>query len=232
MSRGRNVLIFDLDGTLVDSAPDLHRSLNAVLAEVGRRGVMLEDIRAMVGDGAARLVERGFAETGEPVDAASMPALIQSFLRHYAAGEHALTHPFPGVADTLATLRAEGRRLGVCTNKPYGPTMEILDRLGWADLFDAVTGGDSLPVRKPDPGHLLGTLNIIGATVADAVMIGDSHNDVAVARALGVPALVVTYGYSRVPVQELGADAIFDAFDEIIGWLGPAVRLTAPDGLP
>src|SRR5215831_7579321 len=105
MVRERNVLIFDLDGTLIDSAPDLHRSLNAVLAEQGRTSVSLADIRAMVGDGAAKLVERGFADTGDPVDPAALPALVDRFLVHYAAGRHAMTTAFPGVGATLAALR-------------------------------------------------------------------------------------------------------------------------------
>src|SRR5215468_8500013 len=219
MVRERNTLIFDLDGTLIDSAPDLHRSLNAVLAEQGRAAVPLASIRAMVGDGAARLVERGFADTGAAVAPAALPGLVQRFLLHYSAGQHALTHPFPGVIDTLAVLHEQGCRLGVCTNKPYGPTMEILDLLGLSRFFGAVTGGDSLPVRKPDPGHLLGTLDLLGAAAERAVMIGDSANDVAVARAAGVPALLVRYGYTTRPVEELGGDLVIDRFDEIVPWL-------------
>jgi phosphoglycolate phosphatase len=219
MLHGRNVLIFDLDGTLIDSAPDLHRSLNAVLVEQGRAPVALDGIRAMVGDGAAKLVERGFADTGEAVEPAALPSLVQRFLLHYSAGQHALTHAFPGVGDTLAALRERGCSLGVCTNKPYAPTMEILELLGLSGLFGAVSGGDSLPVRKPDPGHLLGTLDLLGASAEHAVMIGDSANDVAVARAARVPAIVVRYGYSRIPVEELGADAIIERFDQLIPWL-------------
>jgi phosphoglycolate phosphatase len=220
MARARSALIFDLDGTLIDSAPDLHRSLNAVLAEQGRSPVGLDGIRAMVGDGAAKLVERGFADTGAAVEPAALPRLVQRFLVHYSGGRHAMTRAFPGVTDTLAALQERGCRLGVCTNKPYAPSMEILDLLGLTRFFGAVTGGDSLPVRKPDPGHLLGTLDLLGAAAEHAVMIGDSANDVAVARAAGVPAVVVRYGYTRTPVEELGADAIIDRFDELVPWLG------------
>ena len=218
----RDVLIFDLDGTLVDSAPDLHRSLNAVLAEQGRQSVSLADIRAMVGDGAAKLVERGFADTGAPVEPGSLPALVERFLVHYTAGRHALTTPFPGVGETLAALRAQGCKLGVCTNKPYRPTMEILEILGLQRFFGAITGGDSLPVRKPDPGHLLGTLGLIGAARDHALMVGDSANDVAVARAARVPVVVVTYGYSQIAPADLGADALIERFDDL-----PALRLPA-----
>jgi phosphoglycolate phosphatase len=233
MDGKRDVLIFDLDGTLVDSAPDLHRCLNAVLAEQGRAPVSLADIRAMVGDGAAKLVERGFADTGAPCDPAALPALVDRFLFHYTAGQHALTKAFPGVAETLTTLQARGCRLGICTNKPYGPTMEILEVLGLARFFGAVTGGDSLPARKPDPRHLLGTIALLGAQADAAVMVGDSVNDVAVARAAGVPAVIVSYGYSRVPAAELGGDLLIDAFADILRWLdgGAGAGLTGAHGL-
>jgi phosphoglycolate phosphatase len=229
MAGKRNALIFDLDGTLVDSAPDLHRCLNAVLAEQGRSPVSLGDIRPMVGDGAAKLVERGFAETGAPCDPAALPAQVDRFLFHYAAGRHALTTPFPGVAETLKSLAARGCRLGICTNKPYRPTMETLEVLGLTRFFGAVTGGDSLPARKPDPRHLLGTLALLGAPAETAVMVGDSANDVAVARAAGVPSLIVSYGYSRVPAAELGGDLLIDAFADILTWLdGGATPARAP----
>jgi phosphoglycolate phosphatase len=212
----RTALVFDLDGTLVDTAPDLHRALNAVLAEGGRAAVPLADIRHMVGDGALKMIERGYAATGAPVDPAELPRLFRRFLEIYSAGGHAQSPPFPGVRETLVELRARGCRLAVCTNKPLRPSLEILDVLGLTDLFAAVLGGDSLPMRKPDPGHLLGTLERLGAGPDQAVMIGDSMNDVAVARAAAVPSVIVTYGYTRLPPRGLGGDVVIDAFAELL----------------
>jgi phosphoglycolate phosphatase-like HAD superfamily hydrolase len=117
--------------------------------------------------------------------------------------------------------------ISVCTNKPYRPSLEILEVLGLIDFFGAVTGGDSLPVRKPDPGHLLGTLALLDASADAAVMVGDSANDVAVARAAGVPAIVVSYGYTRVPAAELGGDALIDSFADILAWLDAHGRSAA-----
>ncbi len=220
MFRDRRTLIFDFDGTLVDSAPDLHRSLNAVLTEQGRAGVRLADVRNMVGDGAARLVERGFADTGAAVDPAALPGLVERFLHHYAAGKHAMTTAFPGVAEALAELAEAGCRLGVCTNKPYRPTLEILDLIGLAGRFGAVTGGDSLAVRKPHPGHLLATVDMLGGRPDDAVMVGDSANDVAMARAAGVSVVAVTWGYSQIPAKDLGADAVIEDFRALAALVG------------
>ena len=211
--------MFDLDGTLVDSAPDLHRALNLVLDEERRPALTVDDIRQIVGDGVAALMERAFARSGAPVAAGVLHGLIPRFLSHYMSGRHALTRPYPGVVDTLAGLQSRGYRLAICTNKPIRPTTELLDELDLARFFAAVTGGDSLPVRKPDPGHFLGTLDLLGAQPAAAVMVGDSATDVAVARAAGVPAVVVSYGYTRVPAAQLGGDVLIDAFADILGWL-------------
>jgi phosphoglycolate phosphatase len=218
-ARERDVLVFDLDGTLVDSAPDIRRGLNAMLEATERRPLSLVEVRAIIGDGATRLVERAFARTGAPISPAALADEVERFLVHYAAGRHALTRPYPGVVETLAELRVRGHRLAVCTMKPIAATLELLDALHLASHFAAVTGGDSLSTRKPDPGHFIGTLDLIGAGLASAVMVGDSANDVATARAAGVPAVVVSYGYATVPAADLGADAVIDAFADILAWL-------------
>ena len=227
MLRGRNVLVFDLDGTLVDSAPDLGRGLNAVLAEEGRPPLSIPVIRELVGDGVTALVERALARTGRPVPAGALAGLVERFVLHYSAGRHSLTRPYPGVVETLAELQARGYQLAICTNKPIELTLGLLRALELAPLFAAVTGGDSLPMRKPDPGHFTGTLELIGAQPAAAVMIGDGANDVAVARAAGVPAVIVSYGYSRVAPAELGADLLIDAIADLLPWLDQSPRSSA-----
>jgi phosphoglycolate phosphatase len=223
MLRGRNVLVFDLDGTLVDSAPDLCRGLDALLAEEGRPPIPIPGIREIVGDGATALVERAFARTGRPMPAVALAGLVDRFLLHYSAGHHSLTRPYPGVVETLAELKTRGYQLAICTNKPIALALDLLRVLELAPLFAAVTGGDSLPTRKPHPGHFTGTLDLIGAQPAVAVMVGDSANDVAVARAAGVPAVLVSYGYSRVAPAELGADILIDAFADLLPWLDSPV---------
>ncbi|MCW5752572.1 MAG: phosphoglycolate phosphatase [Alphaproteobacteria bacterium] len=215
----RDAILFDLDGTLVDSAPDLHQSLNFVLARLGRPAIQLDEVRAMVGDGVRVLLERSLAATGGGIESARFEQAMADYLVHYEAHLADLSRPFPAVAETLARLRAAGKRLAVCTNKPHAFSVSLLRQLGLADHFDAVLGGDSLPVRKPDPGHLLGTLAAIGREPPQAVMIGDSRNDVAAARNAGVPVIAVSFGYTVTPPRELGADLVIDHFDELAGAL-------------
>jgi phosphoglycolate phosphatase len=212
MTQRRTALIFDFDGTLVDTAPDLHAALNRLLAEAGRPAVALDDVKAMVGEGAARLVERGFADTGGLPDGSAFSGLVARYLELYADGRHALTRPFSGVPSTLSVLAAAGYRFGICTNKPHQFTLEILDLLDLRARFAAVSAGDSLAVRKPDPRHLLAVLADLGAGPEEAVMVGDSAIDVAVARAADVPVIAVSYGYTRTPAHALGADAVIDEF--------------------
>ncbi|MDH3231209.1 MAG: phosphoglycolate phosphatase [Alphaproteobacteria bacterium] len=206
-------LVFDLDGTLIDSAPDLHACLNRLLGADGRRRLDLAEVVAMVGDGVPALVRRAYRATG------GIPGDIEDRIAHYRAiyGDSLTdrTVAYPGVAETLARLFDAGYRMAVCTNKPHAPTMAILDALGLAGFFKSVAGGDSLPVRKPDPGHLLGLLKMLGSGPERAVMIGDSRNDIQVAINAGVRSIAVSYGYRREPVEELGANVIIDSFAEI-----------------
>lgn len=208
----RTALVFDLDGTLIDSAPDLLAALNRVLDEEGRPRVALDEVKKMVGDGAAKLVERGFAKGGARPDEPLLARLTERFVGYYEAVVADLTRPFPGVPETLARLAEAGYRLGICTNKPAGPAREVLAALDLLGHFQTVYGGDSGPARKPDPGPLRRVLRELAADAGTGVMIGDSPVDVATARAAGTPIIVFAHGYSRVPTDVLGADAILDDF--------------------
>ncbi len=207
-------LLLDFDGTLVDSAPDLAAALNLVLAESGRSRLALKDIKAMVGDGVATLVERGLAATGPRPHEADLPAVVARFLELYGAAASQETRPYPGVLETLGSLKTAGWRLAVCTNKATQLTVRILADLNMTGLFEAVVGGDSLPVRKPDGGHLLGTLARLPDPPATAIMVGDSINDLLSARDAGLPVVLVTYGYGA-GARTLGADRVIDRFAEL-----------------
>ncbi|MBL6927814.1 MAG: phosphoglycolate phosphatase [Rhodospirillales bacterium] len=212
-------IVFDLDGTLVDSAPDLQAAINRVLGWAGRDTLSIEAVKGMVGDGVQKLVERALDATGGIPDEQEVEKLsfwVSRFLDEYKGHDAELTKPYPGVPETLAKLREAGFAMAVCTNKPQAATMEILEAFDLSRFFNAALGGDVLEgIRKPDPKHLIATLDALRATPAEAVMIGDHLNDLACARAAGSPAVLCTYGYSRVPVTELGADAVIDAFDKL-----------------
>jgi phosphoglycolate phosphatase len=206
----RTALVFDLDGTLVDSVPDLQAAINRMLAEIGRRALDAGEIRRMVGDGTAALVARALGATGgAPPDEAALQA---RFLALYEAEPAVRTLPYEAVAETLQRLKAAGCRLAICTNKPQAAALAVLRGVGLEALFDAVLGGDALPVRKPDPRHLLGAVASLDATPGDAVMIGDNENDHAAAKAAGIPIILMRYGYLRVPPETLAPDAWLDDF--------------------
>ena len=215
MSLAPTTVVFDLDGTLIDSAPDLAGALNAVLVEQGLPPLSLDSVRAMVGEGAVKMIERGLAAAGMTMDDGLSDSLRDSFLVHYRARMTERTRPFPGVVAALETLRDAGTALAVCTNKRMDFTVPILDGLDLARFFGAVIGGDSLAVAKPDPAPLRAAIEGAGGSSGGAVMVGDSDIDVATARAVGVPVIAVSFGYTRVPPRELGADAVIDHFDEL-----------------
>ncbi len=208
----RRTLVLDLDGTLVDSVPDLAAALNRLMAARGLPAFGTPEVAAMVGDGAKILVDRAFAAHRQPSDA---PALA-SFLADYSANAAVQTRPYPGVPETLAGLTRAGWRLAVCTNKPIAPARDLLAALGLLDLFAAVGGGDSYAVRKPDPGHLLATLHDAGGTPARAVMVGDHHNDVLAAAGAGLPAIYATWGYGPLTAGATAAAVAHD-FSEVPG---------------
>jgi phosphoglycolate phosphatase len=207
------LLVFDLDGTLVDSVPDLTNALNKVLSERGYAPLGRSEVTPLVGDGVPALVARAFAARGGG-DAEAAEALPE-YIQIYEATATVLTRPYPGVRDTLVELRRRGYRTAVCTNKLQQATMAVLAGLDLAALFDGIAGGDRYPVKKPNPGHLLGLIGELGGSAGRAVMIGDSENDAAVAHASAVPLVIMRYGYSRVAPETLGAAAVLDHFAEL-----------------
>lgn len=206
--------LFDLDGTLVDSARDLQDATNVLLAEEGLRAVSLDEIKSMIGDGVAKLVERAIVATGG--DTSRLPLLVSRFLEIYEANASRCTEAYPGVVSTLEHLRQIGLRLAIVTNKPYAATAEILDALGLRIFFDAVIGGDTFPERKPHPAPILAALKHLGTAPEAALMVGDNYHDVQAARAAGVRAFAVTYGYSHKPHAELSADRLIDDMSELL----------------
>lgn len=211
------LLVFDLDGTLVDSVPDLRAALNQMLGERGRRSLSPPQVKRMVGDGVPALVARALAASG--ADPSEAVTALPRFLEIYEANAAQLTRPYPGVPETLATLRRRGYRAAICTNKPQRATVAVLRGVGLLPLFDGIAGGDRFPVRKPNPGHLLSLIAELGASPTASAMIGDNENDAAAAHAAAVPLLLMRYGYARVDPESLSADALLDRFSELPGAL-------------
>ena len=211
------LLVFDLDGTLVDSVMDLRAALNEVLRERGHRALSRAEVRHMIGDGVPALVARALAASG--ADPAEAPMALPRFLEIYEANPTQLSRPYPGVPETLTTLRRRGYRTAICTNKPQQATLAVMQGLDLLPLFDGVAGGDRFPVRKPHPGHLLQLIAELGARPEASAMIGDNENDAAAARSAAVPLVLVRYGYARVEPESLMADALLDHFSELPGAL-------------
>ncbi len=208
-------LIFDFDGTLIDSAPDIALGLNRLLGMEGRPDLSLAAVHGMIGDGAARLVEQAFAATGDALAPDAVAPMTARYLALYGALPVDPACLYPGVVDTLSALKAAGHRLGLCTNKPAGISHDLLRDLCIGTLFDAVAGGDTLARKKPHPDPLLWVMDRLGVGADGAVMVGDNANDVAAARGAGVPVVAVAYGYPRMPLSALGADLIIDRFADL-----------------
>jgi phosphoglycolate phosphatase len=211
------LLLFDLDGTLVDTLPDLTNALNEALHERGYAPLQPGEVKPMIGDGMPALVARGFAARGG--GAAEAATMQQRFVEIYEGSATNLSRPYPDVAETLAALRQRGYRTAVCTNKPQHATGAVLRGMGLAALFDGFAGGDRFAMRKPDPGHLLNLIAELSGDPARAAMIGDSENDALSARAARLPLVLMRYGYARIDPAKLGADRVLDRFDELPGAL-------------
>ncbi|MFD2232806.1 phosphoglycolate phosphatase [Phaeospirillum tilakii] len=212
-------VLFDLDGTLIDSLPDLTDAVNRMLAAWHRPPLPAPAVMRMVGDGAITLVERAFAATGGAV-AASWDDLLAAFLADYEPRAAETTRPWPGVTYALARLRGAGLPLAICTNKPAGATREVLDKLNLAGWFDLVVSSDDAPALKPDPAHVRVCLDRLGVGAEAAVMVGDSENDFAAAHAAGVATVAVSFGYARAPLASLEPDRVIDHFHALPAVLG------------
>lgn len=215
----RKAILFDLDGTLVDTAPDLAAATDYALSQAGRPAIGLDSVRSMVGDGARALIQKGFKASGGMPEPDAFEAAFNDFMIYYGRHIADTSRPFPGVATCLAALAEQGYALAVCTNKPESLSRSLLDQLGLSGFFGAVVGGDSLLVRKPDPGHIRGTLDKLGTEFSWAAMVGDSANDVNAAKAAGLPCVVVSFGYTQIPAKDLGGDRLIDHFSELPGAL-------------
>ena len=210
-----SAVVFDLDGTLVDSAPDLLPATNHALQQIGRDPVTLDALRGMVGGGLKKIIRLGAESSGDPVDDAVLDRLVAAGMVHYA--NHICDHTtiFDGVIENLEALAAANVPMAVCTNKTAHLARLLIDELRLTPYFKAVLGGDSLDVQKPHGDHILTTIRETGADPAQAIMVGDSIADVNGAKNAGVPVIAVSFGYTLTPARELGADMVIDHFDEL-----------------
>jgi phosphoglycolate phosphatase len=211
----RTTLVFDLDGTLAETAPDIMGTLNHLLEREGLAPLPVSKARDLVGAGAKALLERGFAVSGRPLPPEKLNALFDDFLIHYLAHIADLSFLFEGVEAALDRLKARGFTLAVCTNKPEVHSIELLKRLGVHDHFAAIAGRETFPFFKPDPRHLLETIRAAGGEAARAIMVGDSRTDVDTARAAKVPVIGVTFGYTDTPIEQLAPDRVISHFDAL-----------------
>lgn len=219
MNNAIRAVIFDLDGTLVDSAPDLHAAALKMLAERGHPAIALDQVQSFIGNGVPKLVARCLAAVGETVTGGGRQRAVERFLAHYAAAPVDLTRPYPGVKDLLANLRARGVPMGICTNKPETLSHQVLEGLDLRRYFAVVVGGDTFPVIKPDPTPLLHCAESLAAPIARTLFVGDAETDAATARAAGAPLALYSGGYRKSPIARLKPDFAFDHFSELAEYL-------------
>jgi phosphoglycolate phosphatase len=213
-------IVFDLDGTLVDTAPDLAAAANYVFDRTGLAPVSPAELHPFISRGSRAMIEAGLRLHGVAKSEAEVTKLHELFLPYYQANIAVFSRPFEGASDVLDTLRQAGARVAVCTNKLEALSKSLLHQLQLDDKLAAVAGRDTFAVYKPDPGHLTGTIALAGGTAQRAVMVGDSEVDVATAIAAAVPCIGVSFGYTPRPMRELGADVVIDHYRDFL----PALR--------
>jgi phosphoglycolate phosphatase len=214
MNSNRTV-VFDLDGTLVDTAPDLISALNFILAREGLPPVPLKSARMLIGAGVRRLLERGLEVDGRHAGVEDLDRLTDDFIDYYAAHIADASRPFDGLESALDDLKAQGYRFAVCTNKLEGLSKLLLDRLGLSGRFAAICGADTFGVSKPDPAILQQTVARAGGQLATAIMVGDAGPDIGVARRAGIPVIGVEFGYTDVPIADLKPDRVIGHMSEL-----------------
>jgi phosphoglycolate phosphatase len=208
-------VLFDLDGTLVDTGPDLTAALNHALGVLGRRAVDEESVKEMVGLGARKLLERGLEATGV-MTPELVEAGVQPFLDFYGANICVGSRPYAGIEAAMDALASDGVRIAICTNKPQRLSEQLVEALGWGGRFAAILGADRVPQRKPHPAHVLSTLEAAGGDVRSCAFVGDSIVDVTAAKAAEMPVVAVSFGFPDRPADTLGADAVIDSYEELI----------------
>jgi phosphoglycolate phosphatase len=214
MTSARTV-VFDLDGTLVDTAPDLINALNFVLDREGLPPVPLKSARNMIGAGARKMIERGLESEGRFASVEDVTRLTADFIEYYAAHIADASRPFEGLEGALDDLRTLGYRFAVCTNKLEWLSKLLLDRLGLSSRFSAICGGDTFGISKPDPAILRQTIARAGGKLSSSIMVGDAGPDIGVARRAGIPVIGVEFGYSEVPIADLKPDLLINHMREL-----------------
>lgn len=210
-------LVFDLDGTLVDTAPDLINAANYVLSLKDFAPADEQLLRPKISFGARAIIEEALACQGATLPAQDIDHLFDRFIDHYSANIAKDSLPYPGLTDVLAQLQQQGARLAVCTNKRENLSLDLLEQLGLTPYFQFIAGRDTFPIHKPDPRHLLLTIEAAGGTRSRAIMVGDSQTDISTAQAAKIPVIGVTFGYSTPPMAALRPDVTIDSYDDFSG---------------
>ncbi|MDX2204797.1 MAG: phosphoglycolate phosphatase [Hyphomicrobiaceae bacterium] len=221
-------VVFDLDGTLVDTAPDLTAATNFVLAHKGLAPLTIAQMFPLVGHGSRAMIEAGLKSHGAMVEEAELAHLHDMFLAYYADNVAVASRPFEHIPELIGVLRGRGARLAVCTNKVERLSRLLLEALDLAQHFAVIAGRDTYPVFKPAPGHLTMAIEAAGGTVENAIMVGDSETDIATARAAGVPSIAVSFGYTTIPVRDLDPDIVIDHYREFVAALDTLRARRAP----
>lgn len=214
-----HTIVFDLDGTLVDSAPDLILATNHVLVDAGFNRVDPAFIRPFISFGTKRMIEEGVRHQGRTISDEQHEAMFRNLIAFYMDNMAVESRPFPGLEDVLNTLGERDATIAICTNKLERMAVLLMDELGLGHHFKTITGRDTFPVCKPDPEHLLATIRQAGGDPARSVMVGDSTTDYTTAKAAGVPIIGVTFGYTDVPLADLECEGLISHYQDFLGTL-------------